>query len=115
MTSLAMVLGARGNAASAWGVGLIFGMAEGGVEVRDAELSVGDLRGRARVAVQLANGVPLEDLAEPLLDLGDLTGQRCRVAGGAFEHLDGDRAAVGGAQEAVDDLQLAPLAVAIAA
>jgi len=32
--------------------------------------------------------------AEPVLDLGHLRGHRCRVAGVAGEHLDGDRDAV---------------------
>jgi hypothetical protein len=51
--------------------------------------------------------------AEALLELGDLAGERGGIAGRALEHLDGDRAAVGRAEQAVDDLQLALLAVAI--
>ena len=50
-----------------------------------------------------------------LLDLVDLGGQRARIAGVALEHLDRHRAAVGRAQQAVDDLQLALLAVAVVA
>ena len=52
---------------------------------------------------------------EPLLQLGDLIGHRFGIAGIALEHLDRDRAAVGGAQQAVDDLRLALLAVAVVA
>ena len=52
---------------------------------------------------------------EPFLQLGDLIGDRPGIAGIALEHLDRDRAAVGGAQQAVDDLRLALLAVAIVA
>src|SRR5438874_2738769 len=52
---------------------------------------------------------------EPLLELVDLGRKRGGVAGIAFEHLDGDRAAVGRAQQAINDLQLAALAVAIVA
>ena len=44
---------------------------------------------------------------EALLELVDLWRKRPRIAGVALEHLDGDRASVGGAQQAVDDLQLA--------
>jgi hypothetical protein len=43
---------------------------------------------------------------EALLDLGHLVGQRARIGGRAVEHLDGDRAAVAVAQQAVDDLRL---------
>src|SRR6266850_404796 len=52
---------------------------------------------------------------EALLDLVDLGRKRARIAGVALEHLDGHRATVGGAQQAVDDLQLALLAVAVVA
>ena len=47
--------------------------------------------------------------AEALLELGDLAGEGGRIAGRALEDLDGDRAAVGPAEQAVDDLQLALL------
>jgi hypothetical protein len=40
-----------------------------------------------------------------------LRGERRRVGGVAFEHLDRDRTPVGGTQQTVDDLQLALLAV----
>ena len=49
--------------------------------------------------------------AEALLELVDLRRQRHRIAGVAVEHLDGDRATVRGAEQAVDDLQRALLAV----
>ena len=52
---------------------------------------------------------------EALLELVDLGRKRARIAGVALEHLDRHRAAVGGAQQAVDDLQLALLAVAVVA
>ena len=53
--------------------------------------------------------------AEALLELGDLVAERRGVAGRALEHLDGDRTAIGRAEQAIDDLQLALLAVAIVA
>ena len=52
---------------------------------------------------------------EAFLELVDLGRQGARIAGVAVEHLDRHRAAVGGAQQAVDDLQLALLAVAVVA
>ncbi len=52
---------------------------------------------------------------EALLELGDLAGERGGIAGRALEDLYGDRAAVGRAEQAVDDLQFALLAVAVVA
>ena len=49
---------------------------------------------------------------EAVLDLGNLTGERGRIGGIAFEHLDRDRAAVGGAQQPDDDLRLVAPTVA---
>jgi NTE family protein len=57
----ALVLGGGGFAASAWEIGLITGMAEAGIDVRDAGLLVGTSAG-ARVALHLASGVALEEL-----------------------------------------------------
>ena len=44
---------------------------------------------------------------EALLELVDLGGQRHRIGGVAVEDLDGDRTAVGRAEQAIDDLQRA--------
>ena len=52
---------------------------------------------------------------EALLELADLRGERLRVGDIAREHLDRHRAAIGGAQQAIDDLQLALLAVPVVA
>ena len=52
---------------------------------------------------------------EALLDLVDLRGERPGIGGVALEYLDRHRAAVRRAQQAVDDLQLALLAVAVVA
>jgi hypothetical protein len=49
--------------------------------------------------------------AEALLQRVDLGRQRGGIAGVAGEDLDGDRATVGSAEQAVGDLQLARLAV----
>src|SRR4051794_29501520 len=68
----------------------------GGREIRvDARL-----RDQAAVADE-------HDVREPeaLLELCDLGGERHRVGGITREHLDGDRAAVGPAQQPVDNLQ----------
>ena len=47
--------------ASSWITGLITGMAESGVDVRDADVLIGTSAG-ARVALQLAGGDPLEEV-----------------------------------------------------
>jgi hypothetical protein len=53
--------------------------------------------------------------AEAPLELVDLRRQRRWIAGVAVKDLNGDRAAVGGAEQAVDDLQHALLAVTVVA
>lgn len=60
-TQRALVLGGGGFVASSWITGLITGMAESGVDVRDADVLIGTSSG-ARVALQLASGAPLEEV-----------------------------------------------------
>ena len=50
--------------------------------------------------------------AETLLELGHLRGHGSRVSRVALEHLHGDRAALGGAHQAKDDLRVVALAIA---
>jgi NTE family protein len=57
----ALVLGGGGFVASSWITGLITGMAESGIDVRDADVLIGTSSG-ARVALQLASGTPLEEV-----------------------------------------------------
>ena len=57
----ALVLGGGGFVASSWITGLITGMAESGIDVRDANVLIGTSSG-ARVALQLASGAPLEEV-----------------------------------------------------
>lgn len=56
-----MVLAGGGYAASAWEIGIITGMADAGLDVRNAELFVGTSSG-ARVALHLASGVALDEI-----------------------------------------------------
>ena len=55
-----MVLAGGGYAASAWEIGIITGMADGGLDVRNADLFVGTSSG-SRVALHLASEVAHED------------------------------------------------------
>jgi NTE family protein len=63
----ALVLGAGGNAAIAWEIGMIFGMAKAGIHVRDADVFVGTSAG-AVVAAQLTSGLTLEELFQQQVD-----------------------------------------------
>jgi len=78
----ALVLGGGGFMASSWITGLITGMAEGGVDVRDADLLIGTSSG-ARVALQLASGAPLEEVFARQAGAGTHVG---RQSSGAAAH-----------------------------
>jgi len=54
MRQRALVLGAGGHAAIAWEIGVIAGMADAGVDVRDADLIVGTSVGSV-VGVQITS------------------------------------------------------------
>lgn len=60
-TRRALVLAGGGYVASSWEIGLVTGMADAGLDVRDADLFVGTSAG-ARVAVDLTSGQPLEEV-----------------------------------------------------
>ncbi len=59
--SRALVLGGGGVAGIAWETGLLFGLAEAGVDVLDADVIVGTSAGSA-VAAQVTSGAPLAEL-----------------------------------------------------
>jgi hypothetical protein len=78
----------------------------GGAEV------LGDARLRDHAAIADQHDM-LEP--EPLLELGNLGGERLRIGGVAVEHLDRDRASVRRAEQAIDDLQGSRAAIAAVA
>src|ERR1700760_830969 len=59
----ALVLGGGGFVASSWITGLVTGLAESGIDVRDADVLIATSSG-ARVALQLASGVSPEVMFE---------------------------------------------------
>lgn len=61
--------------ASSWITGLITGMADSGVDVRDADVLIGTSSG-ARVALQLASGAPLEEVFERQVGAGAKVGRQ---------------------------------------
>jgi NTE family protein len=76
MNDRALVLGGGGVAGIAWTTGLLFGLSEQGVHLRDAELIVGTSAGAA-VAAQLGSSLSLEELFQrqvhPALQTREIT------------------------------------------
>jgi NTE family protein len=72
----AVVLGGGGPAGIAWEVGVVIGLADGDVDLREGGLFVGTSAGSV-VAAQLAGGVDLEDLfarqVDPARQVAELT------------------------------------------
>jgi NTE family protein len=75
MRKRALVLGAGGPAASSWETGIIAGLADAGIDVRNADLFIGTSAG-SRVAAQITSGLTLEELfqrqVDPRLQINDL-------------------------------------------
>jgi NTE family protein len=67
MTTYALVLGGGGMAGIAWETGLIVGLAEAGIDVRNAGLFVGTSAG-ATVGAQITSGLELAELFQRLVD-----------------------------------------------
>ena len=63
----ALVLGAGGKAAIAWEIGVIAGMADAGLDVRDADLFIGTSAGSV-VAAQITSGLAIEELFQRQVD-----------------------------------------------
>lgn len=71
----ALVLAGGGLASSAWETGLITGMADAGLDIRDADLFVGTSSG-SRVVLHLAGGVAHEDEFQRRLQPGSPSPER---------------------------------------
>ena len=78
MTTRALVLGGGGLAGIGWEMGVLAGLAEAGVDLREADLIIGTSAG-ANVAAQVCSGLPWEDLlarqSDPALLAKELTVQ----------------------------------------
>jgi NTE family protein len=66
-TERALVLGGGGLAGIAWQTGILYGLAEAGAEVTEADLVLGTSAG-STVAAQLGGGLPLAELFERQAD-----------------------------------------------
>jgi NTE family protein len=67
MTTHALVLGGGGVVGIAWETGLLVGLAEAGIDVRNADLFVGTSAG-ANVSAQMTSGLTLEELFQRQVD-----------------------------------------------
>lgn len=80
MADIALVLGAGGVTGSAWETGILYGLAEAGVDLSAADLIIGSSAG-AVVGAQLASGLGLPELyARQLADPQGETGGRLGTA-----------------------------------
>jgi NTE family protein len=67
MTRRALILGGSGVAGIAWETGVLMGLADAGLDVRNADLFVGTSAGSC-VAAQMTSGLLLEDLFQRQID-----------------------------------------------
>ncbi|MBM7502703.1 patatin-like phospholipase family protein [Agromyces aurantiacus] len=102
----ALVLGGGGSTGNAWLIGVIAGLAEGGLDVTDADLVVGTSAG-STTAVQVAGSAPGELLAAVLHEAASAprreppTGDRRPLASVAA-HLERTNAIIAAAADASD-------------
>ncbi|HXE59800.1 MAG TPA: patatin-like phospholipase family protein [Gemmatimonadaceae bacterium] len=78
MIRRALILGAGGPAASSWATGVIAGLADQGIDIRNADLFVGTSAG-SRVAAQITSGQGLEELFERQLQPQPVGGVAVKV------------------------------------
>ena len=82
----AVVLAGGGLAASAWELGIVTGMADAGLDVRDADLFVGTSSG-SRVALHLASGADHEEAIERRLRPGPPSSAGPSVSGASRREI----------------------------
>lgn len=97
--SRALVLGGGGSTGQAWLAGILGGLAEAGLDVTTAELTVGTSAG-STAAAQLSAVGPAELLAGALTPVPDRPGGRPRP--GTVEHLDRTRRVIEDSADAAD-------------
>jgi NTE family protein len=113
-----LVLGGGGSVGNAWEIGVIAGLFEAGLNVAEADLTIGTSAG-STVAAQIASGIPLTDLLADILAAGpQAQGQRHRQSqprngpigsgrgpapiGPASNHMERTSAIIGAAEDAAD-------------
>ncbi|SDI39799.1 NTE family protein [Actinokineospora alba] len=81
------MLGGGGVAGIAWETGILTGLADAGVDVTDAELTIGTSAG-STVAAQLGSGLPLEELFRRQADPAAHNRELAPTGAGGAEFLD---------------------------
>ena len=104
----ALVLGGAGSAGNAWEIGVIAGLSEAGLDVTEADLTIGTSAG-STAAAQITSGIPPAELlagilaAVPRPPTGPVGSDRRRAPiGPASDHMDRTSAVIGAAEDAAD-------------
>jgi NTE family protein len=103
----ALVLGGGGSTGNAWLIGAVAGLFDAGVDVTDADLTIGTSAG-STAAAQIAGAIPTDLFAailaaEPPTRTGPIQSAGGRVPGGPVaDHLERMRALIATADDAAD-------------
>jgi NTE family protein len=98
----ALVLGGAGSAGNAWEIGVIAGLFEAGVDVTEADLTIGTSAG-STAAAQITSGIPPTELLAGILAAvpAPPTGRRAPI-GPASDHMERTSAVIAAAEDAAD-------------
>ncbi len=104
----ALVLGGAGSAGNAWEIGVVAGLFEAGVDVTEADLTIGTSAG-STVAAQITSGIQPAELlagilaAAPQPPAGPAgSGRGPAPIGPAADHMERTSAVIGAAEDAAD-------------
>jgi NTE family protein len=104
----ALVLGGAGSVGNAWEIGVIAGLFEAGLDVTEADLTIGTSAG-STAAAQITSGIPPAELlagilaAAPQPPTGPVGSDRGRAPiGPASDHMERTSAVIGAAEDAAD-------------
>jgi NTE family protein len=103
-----LVLGGAGSVGNAWEIGVIAGLFEAGLDVTEADLTIGTSAG-STAAAQITSGIPPAELlagilaAAPPPPTGPVGSDRGRAPiGPASDHMERTSAVIGAAEDAAD-------------
>jgi NTE family protein len=103
-----LVLGGAGSVGNAWEIGVIAGLFEAGLDVTEADLTIGTSAG-STAAAQITSGVSPTDLLANILDAAlrpptgsDGSGRGGAPIGPAEDHMERTRAVIDAAEDAPD-------------
>src|SRR5258708_30728247 len=104
----ALVLGGAGSVGNAWEIGVIAGLFEAGLDVTEADLTIGTSAG-STAAAQITSGIPPTELLADILaaasrpPTGPVGSDHGRAPlGPASDHMDRTSAVIGAAEDAAD-------------